>query len=109
MTTQTDNEINHLIATKINNWVHDEGVFYHNANGDMCCIADYCNSISHALDLAKAAEVALVPTTSGWLSYPIANSNINAEDIVPGKAICLCILKMFDDTQAVEATPEASN
>jgi hypothetical protein len=104
-----DNEINHLIATKINGWVHYESVFYYDADGAFCCLADYCNSIAHALDLAKAAEVGLTPTKDGWLSYSVASPDVHEEDTVPGKAICLCILKMFDDTEDVETFEGSPN
>jgi hypothetical protein len=107
MTTLTIQEVNHLIATKINGWVHDESIFYHDASGVTCYLADYCNSIAHSLDLAKAAEVGLAPTTDGWLSYSVANPDVHESDVIPGKAICLCILKMFDDTQPQEPQPEA--
>jgi hypothetical protein len=52
----TDQEINHLIATNINLWIHDEGIFYHDVNGNTCYLADYCHSIPHAINLAKAHD-----------------------------------------------------
>ncbi|MBW4534151.1 MAG: hypothetical protein KME09_09450 [Pleurocapsa minor HA4230-MV1] len=67
----TDQEINHLIATQVNGWIHDEGIFYHDASGFTCYLADYCNSIAHALDLAKANGVALKPTVEDWTAYKL--------------------------------------
>jgi hypothetical protein len=100
MTTLTDREINHLIATQINGWTHIEDIFYNDSDGVICYLADYCNSIAHSLDLAKTANVGLAPTLNNlWLSYSVANPEVKAEDAVPGKAICLCILKLFGDTQ----------
>jgi hypothetical protein len=102
MTTLTTQEINHLVATKINGWIHDEGIFYHDSSGTTCYLADYCNSISHALDLAKTAEVGLAPSVNGWTAYSVADPNVNSEDTIPGTAICLCILQMFDSPEPTE-------
>ena len=88
----TNQEINHLIATQVNGWVQDEGIFYHDDNGNTCYRADYCNSISHALDLAKAYGVALKPTVNGWSAYKLADETILAENALASKAICLCLL-----------------
>lgn len=87
----TEQEINHLIATNINGWIHDEGIFYRDSAGFTCYLADYCNSISHAMDLAKANNVALKPTVSGWSAYKLADETILAEDSLASKAICLCL------------------
>jgi hypothetical protein len=88
----TDQEINHLIATQVNGWIHDEGIFYHDENGNTCYLADYCHSISHALDLAKANEIALKPTVDGWSAYKLADETVVATDSLASKAICLCLL-----------------
>jgi hypothetical protein len=87
----TDQEINHFIATQINGWIHDEGIFYHDAAGFTCYLADYCHSIAHALDLAKAHEIALKPTVEGWVAYKLADETVLAEDTLASKAICLCL------------------
>jgi hypothetical protein len=88
----TEQEINHLIATSINGWIHDEGIFYHDENGNTCYLADYCNSIAHALDLAKAHSIGLIPTAAGWQAYQVATPAIQAEEAFASKAICVCLL-----------------
>lgn len=87
-----DQEINHLIATNINGWIHDEGIFYHDSAGFTCYLADYCNSIAHAMDLAKAYSIALKPTVDGWSAYRLADEAVVAENALASKAICLCLL-----------------
>jgi hypothetical protein len=90
----TDQEINHLIATQVNGWIHDEGIFYHDASGFTCYLADYCNSISHAMDLAKANGIALKPTVDGWTAYKLSDETALAADALASKAICLCLTTM---------------
>jgi hypothetical protein len=92
----TNQEINHEIATQVNGWVHDEGIFYHDDNGSPCYLADYCNSISHALDLAKAASIGIAPNETGWTAYSVVNPEINSSDEVAAKAICLCLLQTLE-------------
>ena len=87
----TNQEINHAIATEVNGWIHDEGIFYHDENGNTCYLADYCNSIAHALDLAYAHGIGLKPT-SGWTAYQVVNESVEANDALASKAICLCLL-----------------
>jgi hypothetical protein len=87
-----EQEINHLIATNINLWIHDEGIFYHDINGNTCYLADYCNSIPHAIDLAKANEVALKPTVDGWTAYKLSDETMASTNSLASKAICLCLV-----------------
>ena len=91
----TEQEINHFIATQINGWIHDEGIFYHDASGFTCYLADYCNSIPHAMDLAKTNNIALKPTVNGWSAYKLGDETILAEDTLASKAICLCLTAAF--------------
>lgn len=88
----TDQEINHLIATQINGWIHDEGIFYHDVNGFTCYLADYCHSIAHALDLAKANNIALKPVADGWSAYKLSDETTIGTDNLASKAICLCLV-----------------
>lgn len=88
----TEQEINHQIAIQINGWIHDEGIFYHDAGGFTCYLADYCNSIAHALDLAKAHGIGLKPNAEGWGAYKISDETVVNSDLVAAKAICLCLL-----------------
>jgi hypothetical protein len=92
----TEQEINHTIATVVCGWIHDEDIFYHDAAGFTCYLSDYCNSISHALDLAKEQGVGLMPTTEGWQAYQLSNPEVVGNNAVAAKAICLCILTMHD-------------
>jgi hypothetical protein len=85
-------EINHAIATKVNGWIHDEGIYYHDASGFTCYLADYCNSIAHALDLAKAQGIGLKPVELGWEAYQVADPTSCSSDGVAAKAICMCLL-----------------
>jgi len=88
----SDQEINHLIATQINGWIHDEGIFYHDVNGFTCYLADYCHSIAHALDLAKANGIGLKPVATGWEAYQVADPTSSSSDEVAPRAICLCLM-----------------
>lgn len=88
----TNQEINHAIATEVNGWIHDEGIFYHDENGSTCYLADYCNSIPHCIDLALTHGVGLKPTVEGWTAYRIANELVLGTDALASKAICLCLL-----------------
>jgi hypothetical protein len=89
----TDQEINHAIATQVNGWIHDEGIFYHDVNGVTCYLADYCHSIAHALDLAKAGNIGLNPVEAGWSAYLVSDTQVTTTDEVAAKAICLCLLQ----------------
>jgi hypothetical protein len=89
-----DQEINNAIATQINGWTHLEGIVYQDSGGNYCYLADYCNSIAHALDLAKEHQIGLQPTETAWQAYSIADLNINSVDAVAPKVICLCLLTM---------------
>lgn len=85
-------QINHLIATKVNGWTHDEGIFYHDDSGFTCYRADYCNSLPHAMDLAKANNVGVAPHPDGWSAYIVDKTEINATNSLASSAICLCLL-----------------
>jgi hypothetical protein len=87
----SDQEINHFIATQINGWIHDEGIFYHDANGSTCYLADYCNSIAHAIDLALVHGVALKPMNDRWTAYKMSDETVASSDLIASKAICLCL------------------
>lgn len=89
-------EINHAIATQINGWIHDEGIFYHDVNGTTCYLADYCNSIAHALDLAMYAGIGLAPDNGNWAASVVRNPEVTSTDAVAAKAICLCLLKTIE-------------
>ena len=97
----TDQEINHTIATQINGWIHDEGIFYHDENGNLYYLADYCNSIAHALDLAYAREIGLDPNGGAWTAYQTSNHPIRGTDTLASKAICLCLLESLNPSQSV--------
>jgi hypothetical protein len=88
----TEAEINHAIATQINGWTHVEGIVYQDSDGNYCYMADYCNSIAHALDLAKANLISLKPVQAGWEASKMSNPSVSATDTVAAKSICLCLL-----------------
>jgi hypothetical protein len=87
----TDQEINQTIATRILGWTHVEGIVYLDSNDAYCYLADYCHSIAHALDLAKANEIALKPVAEGWSAYKLSDETTIATDSLASKAICLCL------------------
>jgi hypothetical protein len=95
-----DQQINHAIATQVNGWIHDEGIFYHDSSGFTCYLADYCNSIAHAMDLAKAGNVGIVPHPDGWSAYIVDSAEINATDTLASRAICLCLLASLNQSAA---------
>jgi hypothetical protein len=105
----TNQEINHEIATRINGWIHDEGIFYHDSGGNTCYLADYCNSVPHSLDLAKKYEVGLAPTFDGWLAYSVVDSDVKIENALPGIAISLCVIKIHDASQAQAEQVQSTN
>ncbi|MGL5940812.1 MAG: hypothetical protein ACRC2S_10540 [Waterburya sp.] len=89
-----DQEINNIIATQINGWTHVDGIIYQDQDNNYCYLADYCNSIAHALDLAKAHQIGLAPSETGWQAYSVVDANINSTDELAAKSICLCLLTM---------------
>jgi hypothetical protein len=88
----TEQEINQIIATQINGWTHVEGIVYQDSNGNYCYMADYCNSIAHALDLAMAHQIGLMPSGTNWEAYSVSSPTVKNADSVAPKAICLCLL-----------------
>lgn len=90
----TEQEINQTIATEINGWTHIEGIIYQDSVGNYCYMADYCNSIAHALDLAALHQIGLIPHQAGWQAYSVVDAEINGSDTVAAKSICLCLLTM---------------
>lgn len=88
----TEFEINQVICTQINGWQHVDGIIYQDSSGSYCYAADYCNSIAHALDLAKAYQIGLMPAGDNWQAYSTVDAEINKSDAVAAKAICLCLL-----------------
>lgn len=95
-----DQQINHAIATQVNGWIHDDGIFYHDAAGFTCYLADYCNSLPHAMDLAKAGNIGVVPHSNGWSAYVADKAEINTTDTQAARAICLCLLANLDQGTA---------
>jgi hypothetical protein len=90
----TDQEINQTICTQILNWTLVEGSVYQDTAGTYVYAADYCNSIPHSMDLAKANEIALKPTVDGWTAYKLSDETALAADALASKAICLCLTTM---------------
>ncbi|NJL51408.1 MAG: hypothetical protein HC930_02885 [Hydrococcus sp. SU_1_0] len=88
----SDQELNHAVATQLNDWVHDEGIFYHDSTGVTCYLADYCNSAPHALDVAKAHGVSLLPVADGWTACKIDDPTSCATDAVASRAIVVATL-----------------
>ena len=97
----TNQEINHAIATEVNGWIHDEGIFYHDENGNTCYLADYCNSIPHSIDLAYTHGVGLKPVGDGWTAYQVASESVSGTDALASKAICLCLLADVTPSESV--------
>jgi hypothetical protein len=92
LTKMTDLEINQKIATNIKRWTPIEDGWYDDGSGFYNPLPDYCNSIAHALDLAKVHGIGLKPVEAGWEEYNVANPTSYSTDAVAAKAICLCLL-----------------
>lgn len=97
----TNQEINHAIATQVNGWTHLEGIYYQDKNGSICYLADYCNSIAHALDLAVASLIGLKPSPDGWQAYALADEEVVFTDPLASKAICLCLIETVKVTETI--------
>lgn len=92
----TNQEINHQIATQVNGWTHLESIYYQDESGAICYLADYCNSIPHAMDLAFAYGIALKPSIEGWQAYKLDNEQVIATDALASMAICMCLTSTLD-------------
>jgi hypothetical protein len=97
----TDQEINHQIATQVNGWTHLESIYYQNGEGSICYLADYCNSLPHAMDLAFTNDIALKPTPDGWQAYKLHGDLVTSDDPLASKAICLCLIETTKATEVI--------
>ncbi len=90
----TSQEINHLIATEVKGWTQIDGIAYQDEAGNIYYLPNYPDSIAHALDLAMAEKISLIPLEdTTWRATALLNSDAFAVDANPGMAICLAVLK----------------
>jgi hypothetical protein len=92
-----DNQlINARIATDINGWTEAEPEWYTTSSGMFTPLPDYCNSNSHALDLAKASNIMLQPLAQQWRAISVDDGNIAVNHEVAATAIAMTALAIFD-------------
>jgi hypothetical protein len=92
-------EISQLIATEVKRWTHIDGVAYSDEAGNIWYLPNYPDSIAHALDLAMAEKVSLIPQpNSTWsaATQTEALAAVSANDANVGMAICLAVLAKYD-------------
>jgi hypothetical protein len=92
----TNQEINHRIATNVNGWIAGDNNWYTTQSGFFTPLPDYCNSNSHALDLAKASNICLQPIAEEWRAISVNNSTIATNHAVAATAIAMTALAIFD-------------
>jgi hypothetical protein len=92
----TNTEINARIATDINDWKDAGGGWYADGSGFFTPLPDYCNSISHAIDLAKASNISMQPLSDGWRAISMDDPDIATNDAVLATAITITALAIFD-------------
>jgi hypothetical protein len=90
-------ELNQRIATEILNWDHVESIVYQDKSGNFCYLADYCNSLPHACDLAMSQGIGMVPMDDGlWQAYQLKDNKIRVKDSNLATAIIRAILGEVD-------------
>jgi hypothetical protein len=94
----TSQEINERIAVDINGWTPAGDGWYTDASGFYTPLPNYCHSIHHAIDLAKASNISMQPLPDGWRAISMDNSAIANNDVVLATAICLTALAIFDSS-----------
>jgi hypothetical protein len=92
----TNQEINHRIATDVNGWIAGDDNWYTTQSGFSTPLPDYCNSISHALDLARASNISMQPLPDGWRAISMDDPAIATNDAVLATAISVTALAIFD-------------
>jgi hypothetical protein len=92
----TNAEINARIATDVNGWTDVGGGWYADSSGFYTPLPDYCNSIHHVLDIAKASNISMQPLPDGWRAIAMDNPEIATNDAVLATAIAMTALAIFD-------------
>jgi hypothetical protein len=92
----SDEEIIARIATDINGWTDSGGGWYADGSGFFTPLPDYCNSIHHAVDLAKASNISIQPLPNGWRAIAMDDVSIASNDPVLATAIAITALAIFD-------------
>jgi hypothetical protein len=95
----TNQEINHKIATDIKGWTFVEDGWYDDGSGFYNPLPDYCNSISHALDIAKLSGISMQPLPEDWRAFATDTPSITTNDPVLATAIAKTALAIFDSKQ----------
>jgi hypothetical protein len=89
-------EINIRIATDVKGWKDAGDGWFDDGSGFYNPLPDYCNSISHALDLAKASNISMQPLPDGWRAISMDDPDIATNDAVFATAIAITALAIFD-------------
>ncbi len=95
----TNDELSHLVATVVRGFTVASPTTYQDSDGAIWYKVNYCDSPSHALDLAHEQGLTIKPTLNGWQSFkPQADSFTPIEttigdDETLGKAIVLAALR----------------
>jgi hypothetical protein len=93
------NELSHLVATVVRGFIVISPGIYQDSEGTTWYQVNYCDSPSHALDLAQEQGLTIKPTPDAWQCFkPQANSfdpieGTIGEDVSIGKAIVLAALR----------------
>jgi hypothetical protein len=95
----TNQEINNRIATDVMSWTDAGSGWYTDSSGFFTPLPDYCNSIHHAIDLAKVSNISMQPLPDGWRAISIDDVSIGNNDAVLATAICMTALAIFDSKQ----------
>jgi hypothetical protein len=89
-------EINARIATDIFGLTPAGDGWYADASGFYVPQVDYCNSIQHALDVAKKSNVSMQPVADSWRAIAMDDVSIANNHEVLATAICMTALAIFD-------------
>jgi hypothetical protein len=95
----TNQEINNRIATDVMGWTDAADGWYADGSGFYTPTVDYCNSITHAIDLAKVSNISMQPLPDGWRAISMEDSTLAANDAVLATAIAITALAIFDSKQ----------
>lgn len=92
-------EINTRIATDIFELTPAGDGWYADASGFYIPQVDYCNSIQHALDVARPSNISMQPLPDVWRAISVDDSTIANNHEVLATAICMTALAIFDSQQ----------
>lgn len=92
-------ELSNLVATVVKGFTKVDDLTYQDKDGAVYYSVNYCESPSHALDLAMAEGIVIVPHNEQWQCFKAEEGSLQAvpdtisNDPLIGKAIVLACLK----------------